>query len=370
MDSQTGSRLFISTRIRVHPTWYLAIILIAGILVTQYPGNYPLRDRIFLGLSGGLLFLASMTIVQVLANLAANLMRIPVRNAMVFVFGGVGQVPEDSTSPGQEAATAGIALLLNFVMAVVFNWLFLSRTDADSPVIVLLLQWLAFFWYILALFHLLPAYPLVGGRILAAVMWKVTGQHLRSLRKAANVGWCFGLALVLSGVALLLFSDQWTNGVMLTFFGWALQGAATFGGRRAALLGALQDTRAKDVMTKIFTIVTADLTLDKLVSDHMLVTGQDLLVVADQEELLGIVTSRNIRRVPRNRWAVTPVREIMTPRKTARTVSGGRTAAHALEAMDHLQVDQLPVFEDGSMTGVVARESLLRLAKIRGQLKV
>ena len=157
---------------------------------------------------------------------------------------------------------------------------------------------------------------------------------------------------------------------MLVFFGWALQGAATFAGRRAALLGALQNTRTKDVMTVGFPTIAADLTLDRLVGDHMLVTGQDLFAVAGDEETLGIVTSRDIRRVPMNRWAVTPVRETMTPFKAVRTVSGRRTAAHALEAMDQLQVDLLPVFEDGGMTGVVAREGLLRLAKIRAQLKV
>ena len=162
MDSQTVPRLLNSTRIRLHPTWYLAIILITTILVTQYPGNYTFRDRIFLGLAGGLLFLASMTLVQVLTNLAARLIHIPVRNAMLFVFGGVAQVPEDSTSPGRELATAGVNLVLNFGAAVIFNWLFLRRAEADTSVIVLLLQWLAFFWYIVALFHLLPAYPLAG----------------------------------------------------------------------------------------------------------------------------------------------------------------------------------------------------------------
>ncbi|MBI4188663.1 MAG: CBS domain-containing protein [Chloroflexi bacterium] len=370
MDNQPDLGRLLSVRMRVHPTWYLAVILITSILVTQYPGNYALWERVLMGLVASLLFLASMAVVQILTNLVSILARIPVRNATLFIFGGVAQVPEDSTSAGRETVTAIVTLLLNLMVAAAFNWLYLSQSRTSSSPIMLLLQWLTFFWYMLVLFHIVPAFPLAGGRVLAAGVWKVTNSYLRSMRLATTIGWCFGVGLSLGGAALLFLHGQIEDGLMLMFFGWALQGAATFSIRRATLFGALQSTRAKNIMTREFPSIGPDLNLEELVRDYVLMTGQDFFAVTDQGKLLGVVTTQNIKHVPKNRWGKTSVGMIMIPGRTVRTVSGEQSAAHALDEMDQFRIDRLPVLENGEMIGIVVRDNVYRLAEIRAQLKI
>ncbi len=370
MDSQSKLRLILTARTRVHRSWYLAVILITAILVTQYPGDYPLLDRIVLGLAGSLIFLVSITVVQLLADIIAILMGVPVRNATLFIFGGVAQVPEDSTRPGIEVSRALVTFLLNLIMAGIFNWLYLrqSTTSASPPVI--LLQWLAFFWYMVFLFHILPVFPLVGGQILAGGIWKATGNYQHSVRLAARAGWFLGIGLILGGLALLLMSDQILNGLMLMFFGWALQSAAVFSGQRVAQFGALQNTRAKDIMTREFPPLSPYMNIGEIVRDNVVKTGQDYFAVIESGRLLGIVTARNINKVPKRRWDLTQVGKVMTAAEKVKTVDGEKPAAHILEYMDQLRVGRMPVLENGEIIGIVTRESLNRLAMIREALKI
>ena len=177
MDNQSPIRRFLSIRLRFHPTWFLVIILITGVLITGYPENYPLWERISLGLGGSLLFLASMACVQLLANIATMVIHLPVRNTTLFIFGGVVQLPEDVTSTRNEIIAAIVTIILNLLMAVVFNWFYLHIASTSNSPIVLIIQWLALFWYFIAFFHIIPAFPLSGGKILAALIWRIkTGK--------------------------------------------------------------------------------------------------------------------------------------------------------------------------------------------------
>jgi hypothetical protein len=203
MDNQTKlslSRLHV-IRTHLHPTWYLAVVLITVILVTEYPGDYPLLERVAFGLFGSLVFLVSTAIVQILVNIVTLLLHVPVRNTILFVFGGIALVPEDSTHPRLEIIRVLVTFLLNLVVAGIFNWLYLIQPTGSSPVI-LQLQWLTFFWYAIALFHILSVYPLAGGRIMAAIIWKATDNYLGSMRLATRMGWLLGIGLILGSLVL------------------------------------------------------------------------------------------------------------------------------------------------------------------------
>lgn len=368
MDNQPIIERLLSVRIRLHISYYLVVVLITGILATQYPVNYPLPERILLGLLGSLLFLASLLIVQLLNNLAAILVRIPVKNSRLFVFGGVAPVPEDSTSPRREIAAAIVTFLINLIMATVFNWLFLSQSSANSILIVLILQWLAFFWYMLALVHIVPAFPLVGGRILAAILWKTRGSYLGCIRLTATIGRFTGIGAILGGIALIALANQIENGLILIFFGWVLQAGATFGIRRTTLLAALQNTTVNKIMRE-FPSISPGLNLEELISQQVLATGQDYFVVADQGKMLGIMTLQNIKRVPRDHWSSTLVGSIMTPWKETRKISSEQPAAHVLEEIEQYSGVYLPISENDEMIGTVARDDLYHLAKVREQMK-
>src|SRR5512147_2920563 len=111
MQSRVHFSRFRPVRVRVHPTWYLAAVLVTGILVTQYPGSHALWELIVLGLVGSLFLLLSMAAVAAIVLVAGMLARVEVRNLTIFVFGGVAVVPEDGTSPRHETWSAILTLL-------------------------------------------------------------------------------------------------------------------------------------------------------------------------------------------------------------------------------------------------------------------
>ncbi len=357
-------------RVRIHSTWYLAFILITGVLVTWFPEDYPLSQRIILGVTGSLLFLVSMGIRQLLLDFLAIFVGIPLKNVTLFVFGGTTQVPQDTTRPAGELIVAAGGLLLNLIIAGIFNWAYLGQSSTDNAAIVGLLQWLAFFWYMLALLHFLPGFPLGSGRILLAIVWKATKDYVRAIRITTWLGWGIGVLLTLGGIYLLVISRQTVNGLLLAFLGWALQAAATQSRRRAMLLQALQNTRAADITTSEFPSVAPELSLGQVVRDYILVNGQDYFTVAERGKLLGIVTADNMKHLPREQWGVTPIRQIMTPARKVKTVQADKSGAHLLEQMDQSRTDEMPVLANDELIGIVVRDSLIRLARIRADLRI
>ena len=371
MQSRVYFSRFRPVRVRVHPTWYLAAVLVTGILVTQYPGSHALWELIVLGLVGSLFFLLSMAAVAALVLVAGMLARVEVRNLTIFVFGGVAVVPEDGTSPRYETWSAILTLLFNFVVAGIFNWIYVAQAGNSDSLFVPMLQWLAFFWYMLAILHVLPAFPLAVGRIVASGIWKSSGNYLRAVRWSGRIGFFIGLAIGALGVVRLLgTSGQTTNGLLLLFVGLALSGAAVTSMRRGALLHALKHTTARNIMSTDFPTIVPSSSLNEVVRSRVLTNGQDYFAVADGDALLGIVTIRDIQRVPMDLWESTRAEMVMEPPRRFGSVSGDQSAAIVLEEMDRLRADRIPVVETGSMIGIVSRDGILRLARAKARLKM
>jgi CBS domain-containing protein len=123
-------------------------------------------------------------------------------------------------------------------------------------------------------------------------------------------------------------------------------------------------------MTKEFPSIDPGLSIENLISEYIFITGQDCFAITDQEKLLGIVNTRDIKHIPRIRWASTPVKMIMRPLKKVRTITSEHLGAHILEQIDQYRLERMPVLDEGKISGIVFRSSLYRLAKIRAQLKI
>lgn len=356
-------------RIGIHYTWYLGLIILTAVAESQFPSTYPLWQKIGLGLAGSLAFFVLIIIRQFVVNAVALRARIQLRNVNLFLFGGVFQAPRKATRPGAEFLTALAGLLFSFGIAGVFYWLSLRQTGVAAGATILV-QWMAFLWYLLALFHLVPAYPLDGGRILAAVMWKTSRAYEQSFRTAARIGWVFGVAMGVGGVVLLVFSRELVNGTLMAFIGWGLQAASVQSRRRAALLQALEPRAAGDVMSKELIKIGPEFHLGQVVHDYILITGHEYLAVAEEGKLLGILTVPDIRSVPKELWPSTSVHEAMTPAIKVKTVAAGESAANVLEEMDQWAIEEMPVLANGELAGIVFKDRLLRLARVRATLGV
>lgn len=355
-------------RVRLHYTWLIAFLLIIVDLVTHYSEAYPLWQRIVIGISAALLVFISVNIREFIVIFIAAIKGIAVRSFTLFVFGGVNRVTKEATRPVLELLLALTGLLSYLVIAGIFYAIYLILVNTGNVTIAELIQWVAYINFMLFLFHFIPGFPLDGGRVLRAFMWKATGNYERVTRITSWIGQGISLLAVTGGIATLVTTPDRFIAIFLIFMGWVLWSAAIYSRRLVVLREALQGFRVKDVMSKECPLVSQQSSLGQLIQDNILVTGQHYFFVVDGDKLQGMVTMGDIKPVPRKRWDTTSVGEVMIPACRLETTHPGQPAASLLEQMDELKISQVPVLEGDKVIGIVAMDSLIRLGKIRTDL--
>ncbi len=359
----------LGVRLRLHPTWAVAFILIIAMVVTQFPEAYPFWQRIILGVAASLLFFIAVGFREVVLNFLAINRGIPLQRVTLFAIGGLPQIPKGDTRPLLELLMVAAGLLLNLIIAGIFYAVHSALVNTANVLIDGIILWTTYLYFLLALFHFIPVFPLDGGRLLRTLLWKLTGDYDQATNIASWAGQGLGLLLIAGGIVLLISSRQWFNGLTLIFVGWVLHLAAVQSRRQTALREALQHIAARDMISGENPImVTPQLTIGQLVRDHILVTGQRYFVVAEEGKLLGVVTIRDVKKVPKKRWNSTKISKAMTPSKQLRTANAQQSAASVLELMDELRIKRMPVLEGDKVIGVITQDSLNRLKKTRVEL--
>lgn len=360
----------LGVRLRLHPTWAVAFLLIIAVVFTQFPEAYPSWQRIILGIAAGLLFFIAVGLREVILNFLAIHSGIPLQRVTLFAIGGLPQLPKGDTQPLTETLMATAGLLLNLIIAGTLYALHSALVSAGNVIIDGIILWTTYLYFLLAFFHFIPVFPLDMGRLLRVLLWKLTGDYDRATNIGSWAGQGLGFLLIAGGILLLVLTRQWFNGLTLVFVGWVLYLAAAQSRHQTALREALQHIAARDMLSgESPIIVTPELTIGQLVRNCVLVTGQRYFAVADEnKKLMGVVTVSDIKKVPKRRWNRTKIARVMTPAGKLRTASGEQSAASLLELMDELRIKRMPVLENGEVIGVISRDNLNRLKKTRVEL--
>ena len=359
----------LGVRLRLHPTWAVAFILIIAIVVTQFPEAYPVWQRVILGIAASLLFFIAVGFREIILNFLAINRGIPLQRVTLFAIGGLPQIPKGDTRPLLELLMVTAGLLLNLVIVGILYAFHSALVNTANVLVDGIILWTTYLYFLLTLFHFIPVFPLDGGRLLRTLLWKLTGDYDQATNIASWAGQGLGLLLIAGGILLLVLSRQWFNGLILVFVGWVLYLAAVQSRRQTALREALQHIATRDMLSGENPIIAVpQLTVGQLVRNCILVTGQRYFVVAEEGKLLGVVTIHDIKRVPKKRWNSTKVSRAMTPASRLKTASAQQSAASLLELMDELRIKRMPVLEKDKVIGVISRDSLNRLKKTRVEL--
>jgi len=364
---KTGRIFGVSTRL--HYTWVLAFALITAIMVTQFPEALPLWQRVILGLVTSLLFLIAVSVRSFIISLVAINRGITVKRITLFVFGGGAEISQEATRPLLELLIAVSGLLATLLLCGVFYGIYAILFNIGSEVAYVIIQWISYILFMLFLFHLVPGFPLDGGMMLRALLWKVNGDYDRATRITSLIGWTIGLLTIASGILLLITEQQWFNGLTLVGVGWVLQSAAGQSRRRAILRQALQPVKTEDIMTREFPLISTQATVGQFIRDYILATGQRYCLIVDGDRLEGVVTLENVKRV-RKKHRGYHLDKIMTPTSELKLAHPQQRAASVLGQMDEQWVDHMPVVENDKTVGIVSRESLERLAQTRKELGI
>ena len=357
--------------IAVHPSWLVVFALFAWSLAQGYfPIEYPGWGMVTywaVGAATALLVFGSVLVHELGHSWVALRNGLPIRGITLFVFGGVAEIGREAATPGAEFRIALAGPLTSFALAALFAGARLAAGEVD--VVAAPAFWLARINATVALFNLLPGFPLDGGRVLRAIMWRTTGSFERATRTAALTGRVVANGFILLGILAALRGNV-VGGVWIALIGWFLENAARQTGAQVGTAALLRGVTVGQVMTRECPRVPGDMRLERLVHDEVLAGGRRCFFVVDADRLRGLLTLGDIRAIPRERWSVTPVEQVMTPLAKLASVTPRDDLLVALRAMDETGVGQLPVVDDAALVGAVGREQVLRYIAARAELGV
>jgi CBS domain-containing protein len=283
------------------------------------------------------------------------------------MFGGVARIGREPTSPGVEFRIAIAGPITSLALALGFAVVWLVARPVD--VVAAAALWLVRVNTAVAVFNLVPGFPLDGGRVLRAIVWWWTGRFRDASRIAAQSGQLIALGFIGVGI-LLALKGHLLNGLWMAFIGWFLQSAAAASAAESDLRERLRQATVAQAMTLEYRPVPRDVTLERLAQEEVLGAGRRCFLVADAGRLVGLVSLHDVRTVPRERWHDVTVEQAMTPAAKLTTVAPGESLLAALEKMDTADVAQLPVVEGEALRGLIGREHVLRYVSARAELGI
>ena len=354
--------------IGLHYSWFIIFFLVTWLLSVNlfpalYPG-WPAAQYWGVAVATSLLFFTSILLHELGHSIVALHYGIKVKSITLFVFGGVAHIAQDAPRPRVEALIAGAGPVVSVALGGLFLGLFFLTRDSNEAIAALSL-YLGRINLIVAIFNLIPGFPLDGGRLFRAIAWAIQGNLTKATRIASLVGRGIGYIFILGGLLLAFWSRDIFNGLWLAFIGWFLEGAASQSYAHMAARDSLKGVRVREIMSGDVPRIPRQTDLGTLVENHMVFTGHRLFIVGEEGRWDGLLTVQEMRKVPRHRWSGTRVGDIMVPASQLAAVGPDDEALRVLEIMEETDLTLLPVEEDGAITGVVGREQILRFLRPR-----
>jgi Zn-dependent protease/CBS domain-containing protein len=375
MESQVKLGRVLGIEVGLHYSWFLIALLITLSLVGQFQATQRQWGGAAIWLTAvvtALLFFSALILHELSHAVTARARGLPVGAITLFALGGVSRIEREPDRPATEfligivgpltSALVGVACL---GLAWALGWT--PTTDPSTPPVAVLV-WLGYINFGLAVFNMIPGYPLDGGRVLRGLAWWVTGDAARSTRLAARTGQATAYVFIALGL-LRFFAGAGLGGLWLAFIGWFLLSAAGASFSRLETMERLGGVRVTDVMARDCAVVPAGMSVQELVDDLLLRTGRRCFTVVEDGRVVGLITPHEVKGIPRAQWPASVVGQVMRPIAGLRTVPPESSVADALETMAREDVHQLPVVSEGRLQGVISRGDVLRVLKARQELR-
>lgn len=347
--------------IGLHWSWFLVFAFLTSSLANGYGGG---PAGWVLAAVTSVLFFGSVLLHELGHAVVAQREKVPVRYISLFIFGGVAALGREAPSAGAEFRIAVAGPTVSFLLSAAFGAV--SLAAAGTGVVSGPAGWLSTINGALAVFNLVPGYPLDGGRILRAALWKWTGNPHRATRIAARVGQ--GVALVFIGLGVLsLLRGDITGGIWMVIIGWFLRQAAAATAAQTPVQRVLRTVTVREVVAPA-AAVEPGVPVSRL-AERILSGGDRTFVVTDHGVPLGVVGVAEVAALPEAEWARTPAEAVMVPWERMSWVSPDEVAMEALVALEEAGGTQAPVMEDGRVLGILSRDAIVTYLRLRGDLE-
>ncbi len=365
--------------IKAHWSWLLVFLLVTFYLaVGQFPRDMPGESGVtywILGFVAAILFFISVLLHELSHSFVARARGLKVRDIVLFIFGGVSNIEGEAKKAGDEFLIAFVGPLTSLILAAIFFGLEqvvsppVHKVGAGAAAV---LGYLAYINFVLALFNLIPGFPLDGGRVLRSIIWAVNHNFQSATRIAGVIGQLVAYIFIFLGLYTSFFLGD-PSGLWLAFIGWFLLNAAQQSVASVIVRDTMRGITVGQVMEPAPPAAIPYMTIAHLLSQFILPYNLRAVPVVDQQEkrVVGIVTLGDTKDVPQDEWGAMQVGNVMTGLDKLRVVGPKDSLDHALQLLTEGDFHQLPVVDpSGQLLGILNRSHLLRWLQIREELKV
>jgi Zn-dependent protease/predicted transcriptional regulator len=352
-------------------SWIIIFSLITYMLSQQFTKEHPqwtTPQHWAVGILTSLLFFGSVLFHELSHSVVAQHYKLKVVSITLFIFGGLARISREPAKASQEFNIAiagpiasGFLAASFFLMTLIFPY---------NQMIGALATYLWQTNLALAVFNLLPGFPLDGGRIFRAIVWGATKDFSKATCVAGASGKLIAYTLIAIGL-WSAFNGRW-GGIWTGLVGWFLLNAAQASVQQVTIRESLVGLTAADVMSNEVPTIPGNMSLDEY-SGEVLRTGRRVHIVTTDDRLVGLMNVAALNTVPRDEWNINSVQATMVPREKILWASPEEPLQRLLERLMAADVNQMPVVrhtDDGAanIVGIVTRDAILRVIQTRSEL--
>ncbi len=354
--------------IRIDISWGLIALLVGYTFYVVLSSRFDTAGTgtlVIAAVAMTLAFFGSVLIHELAHALVAKRRGVTVRGITLFLFGGATHADLETKKPMDELVISAVGPLTSLALAALF-WLVAQVPGQE--LLAYASGYLGWINLALAVFNLVPGFPLDGGRILRSLVWRSTGDIYRATRVAATGGRIVGMILIAIGVFELIFLGALVNGLWLMAIGWFLSQAAMASFTHLQLKTVLDDVPASTLMTRDLVDIPSGITVQSAVDDFFMRHNYSAFPVQGESGDTGLVTMKAVRELPRERWGSTKVDEIMEPLTEMYTVGPSRPVSEVVDKLMKGEVGRVVVIEDGEVVGLITPRDLVEWLERARQL--
>jgi Zn-dependent protease/CBS domain-containing protein len=359
--------------VKVDPSWIIIAVLIAWSLSSGFfPSrfrNYSTQTYWLMGFAGAIGLFISIIAHEFSHSIVARKYGLPIRGITLFLFGGVAEMDEEPKTAKAEFMMAIVGPISSVLIAIVCYILYYFGLELGWPYpLTGVIYYLAMINGVLAGFNMLPAFPLDGGRILRSILWHFKGNLKWATRIASGIGSFFGLFLIIVGVFDVI-TGNFVSGMWSFLIGLFLKKAAETSYEQLITRRALEGVSLRRFMTVEPVTVSPSMSIEDLVENYIYKYHFKLFPVIENNQLVGCVTTRQVKEIPKEEWTRKTVGEVAVTCDIDNTIDPDADVSKALSQMLKNNSSRLMVVDQDRLLGIISLKDLMEFLSLKMELE-
>jgi Zn-dependent protease/CBS domain-containing protein len=364
-------------QIKVHWSWVLVVLLVTfDVAVGWYPPRLPQESTFTyfaLGFVSAILLFVSVLLHELSHSFMALARKIKVRDITLYIFGGASNIEEEPRRASDEFLIAIVGPMTSLALGIIF-WLLADLVTPPSRRVgayaASTFEYMAVINILLAIFNLIPGFPLDGGRVLRSIIWAINRNYDTATRIAGVVGQLVAYGFMFYGLFEAFAQDNLGGGLWLAFIGWFLLNAAEQSMVGAKMRGAVHGITVGEVMQPSPATAAPSYTIAHLLSQFFLPRNLSAIPVVQDSRLVGLVTLIDIKDIPQDQWGTVTAGDVMVAGERLQVAHPRDKLEQAMQLLASSDIDQLPVVDNnGTLVGILTHAHLVRWLQLKEQLQ-